>query len=456
MSKSDILEPITFHEVVTAYLECRKHKRDSVAAVDFEVNLEENLLRLYRELCDGCYRISPSIAFVVEKPVKREVFAADFRDRIVHHLLMKMLIPHFEREFVYDSYACRPNRGTLFGVRRIKRFVAQCSEGYIKDCYILKCDISGFFMNIDRSKLWNMLAEFIKQIDFGDRRYSVAKDLFTEPIYTSSLQEFVLRLTKQIVMHDPVKGCHINGSKRRWNGLPADKSLFSVNGKPMPNGFRGKVAHNNTLKGLPIGNLTSQWFGNFYLNRLDHFVKHRLGIRYYGRYVDDFVIVHRDKEHLKRVVSDIENFLRGELGLRLHPKKRYLQHYSKGVTFLGVTIREGTLLVGNRTKQGVYRVLYRSTKVSNERVLSDEELLSVRDSLNSYWGMMKHHSSYKLREKIATRLSSQLKERLYCHKGYCKVSKRKWIVCNGGFPVRCEDIWRKRLIDEQENEICKK
>ena len=235
-----------FSRLMNAYFECRSHKRNTMATLGFEIDVETNLMRLYNELCDGSYHLSPSIAFVVEEPVKREVFAADFRDRIVHHLLMDWLEPYFEREFIYDNYACRPGKGTLFGIRRIKRFIAQCSEGYTKDCYILKCDISGFFMNIDRRKLWGMLAEFIEKIDFGDKRVEIAPDadLFTESRQISKVQNLALRLTEQIVMHDPMDRCHINGNVGRWDGLPPDKSLFSVNGKPLPNGY--KVAYSNS------------------------------------------------------------------------------------------------------------------------------------------------------------------------------------------------------------------
>ena len=384
------------------------------------------------------------------------------RSSVVHHLLMDWLEPYFEREFIYDNYACRPGKGTLFGIRRIKRFIAQCSEGYTKDCYILKCDISGFFMNIDRRKLWGMLAEFIEKIDFGDKRVEIAPDadLFTESRQISKVQNLALRLTEQIVMHDPMDRCHINGNVGRWDGLPPDKSLFSVNGKPMPNGFKYANINSNSsivhcplsivnCKGLPIGNLTSQWFGNFYLNRLDHFVKHTLKVRYYGRYVDDFVVVHSDKEYLKGMIPKLEQFLDGELSLKLHPKKRYLQHYSKGVSFLGVTIKEGALLSGVRTKQGIYKSIYKWNRESVRRVLTEDELEKFIASVNSYWGLMRHHSSFGLRKATSERFSEQLRERTVIDKEYCKISKRKWILRYGGFPVRCDDIWRKRLKDEQ-------
>lgn len=372
------------------YVECRRNKRYSAAALAFESGLEENLLRLWRELNDGTYRISPAIAFVVEYPVRREVFAAEFRDRVVHHLLMHRLMPHMEREFIHDSYACRSGKGTLFGVRRVRQFIARCSKGYIGDCYILKCDVSGFFMNIDRKLLWDMLRGFIEDRDVEDK-------------------ELVLRLTEQIVMHDPTVGCRINGSVRRWAGVPQNKSLFGTNGKPMP----GQKVQQLEIefpgaKGLPIGNLTSQWFGNFYLNALDHYVKSTLGIRYYGRYVDDFIVVHPDKEFLKETVVKIESFLDDRLKLKLHPRKRYLQHYSKGVTFLGVKIRGGALLAGKRVKSQTYDTMRTWNERSNKRILTDGEMIMLRDSVNSYFGIMRHYDSYGLRRRIAGSFSAQI------------------------------------------------
>lgn len=435
---------IEFSQLMDAYMECRRHKRNSLAALAFEVDLEHNLVKLYDDIVSGAYRISPSVAFVVEKPVQREVFAADFRDRIVHHLLMQMLTPHLEQKFIFDSYACRKGRGTLFGIKRIKRFIAQCSAGYTKDCYILKCDISGFFMNIDRQKLWQMLEAFINKIDFGDRKSVVSSpqvqyDLFTlidEPQTTSALSDLVLRLTRQIVMHNPIEGCRINGSRERWDGLPDNKSLYGVNNRAMPNGYIG-VNYNKECraKGLPIGNLTSQWFGNFYMNSFDHYMKHTLGIRYYGRYVDDFVIVHSDKEFLKELIPKIESFLSGELNLTLHPRKRYLQHYSKGVSFLGVVIKQGALLTGVRTKTGAYRAIERWSRLSNIRLLTPDEMLKFRDSVNSYWGLMKHHDSYKLRKKMSIRFSTQICNRTVCKDNYCKIAMRDYTLLPGGIVI---------------------
>ena len=120
-------------------------------------------------------------------------------------------------------------------------------------------------------------------------------------------------LCHKILVNSPTKNCFIKGGRKNWADLPPNKSLF----------------HSAPLCGLPIGNLTSQIFANLYLNVFDHYIKHELGMRYYGRYTDDFVLVHKDREHLASLVPRIRDFLKSELGLTLHPRKIYLQHYSK-------------------------------------------------------------------------------------------------------------------------------
>ena len=131
-------------------------------------------------------------------------------------------------------------------------------------------------------------------------------------------------------------------------------------------------------------------------------------MRYYGRYADDFVIVHRDREFLKGVIPLLERFLREELGLTLHPRKRYLQHYSRGVSFLGVYIRRDALFTGRRTKEGLYRTVGRWNALAQESALDRSDLEAFRSSVNSYWGLMRHHNSYRLRRSSAGRFCPEL------------------------------------------------
>ena len=286
---------ITLGDLFEAYADCRINKRNTMNALSFELDYESELFALHSEINNKIYRPGRSIAFIVDKPVKREIFAADFRDRVVHHLIINKLNPLFEKEFIYDSYACREGRGSHFGIQRLNRFIRQCSLNYTTDCYVLKLDIQGFFMAIDKRILWTNLREFIKNK------------------YHKADKSLLLMLCHKILVNSPTKNCFIKGGRKNWADLPPNKSLF----------------HSAPLCGLPIGNLTSQIFANLYLNVFDHYIKHELGMRYYGRYTDDFVLVHKDREHLASLVPRIRDFLKSELGLTLHPRKIYLQHYSK-------------------------------------------------------------------------------------------------------------------------------
>ena len=357
---------IELSELFEAYEGCRKNKRNTMNAIAFEVDYESKLIALCDDINHGTYQPGRSIAFIVNKPVKREIFAADFRDRVVHHLIINKLNPLFEKTFIYDSYACRQERGTHFGIKRLDRFIRQCSSNYTQDCYVLKLDIQGFFMAIDKRVLWAQLQSFIiDQYCFADK-------------------DFLLSLCQKIIFNNPTKNCHIKGSQRHWQDLPRDKSLF----------------YSAPDCGLPIGNLTSQIFANFYMNDFDHFIKHGLGVRYYGRYVDDFVLVHQNVEYLKSLTLKIADFLKSNLHLTVHPRKIHLQHYSKGVNFLGVTIKPHHIMAGKRIRVNLYDAIMEHNALVLKNKPTREEQAMFLCSMNSYLGIMKHYKTYRLRKRM--------------------------------------------------------
>jgi hypothetical protein len=189
-------------------------------------------------------------------------------------------------------------------------------------------------------------------------------------------------------------------------GLPASKSLF----------------HAAPDCGLPIGNLSSQVFANFYMDMFDHFVKHDLGIKYYGRYVDDFIIVHQSKDYLKRLIPILRTFLTEELGLSLHPKKIYLQHYAKGLTFLGVVIKPNRIYIGARTKGNFYEAIQRQNVVIQDHKPGKAEQAQFLSSINSYLGILQHYHTYNLRKKMLWRyLSGYWWNLSYASGGYVKM-----------------------------------
>ena len=362
---------IALEDVFEAYYECRKNKRRTMNAISFELDFEREIVQLWQDINSGSYKIGRSIAFIVKYPVQREVFAANFRDRIVHHLVISKINALFEQEFIVNSYSCRIGKGTLYGVKSVESMIKECSGNYSQDCYVLKLDIRSFFMSMDKTILYKMLSMFIKE-----RYHNQDKDI-------------LLQLIKQIVFHKPEKHCIIKGSRSDWNGLPCYKSLF----------------WSDENCGLPIGNLTSQVFANFYLNQLDKFVSEVLKIPYYGRYVDDFVLIHQNKEELLKAKKKIESFLKSRLKLTLHPQKVYLQHYSKGVKFIGAVIKPNRIYIANRTKNNLYRKIYKwLPKMANSLQDTLSGLGGFMSCINSYLGFMKHYSTFKLRHNIISKL----------------------------------------------------
>ncbi len=359
----DILE-----DIFQAYFDARKNKRNTINALAFEKNFESNLFKLEEDIISRKYKPSKSICFIVNKPIKREIFAADFRDRVVHHFIYNYISPIFEKSFINDSYSCRKGKGTHYGIKRIDHFIRSCSQNYSKDCYILKLDIKGYFMAINR----NILFEKVKTV-LTSNQHKINFDL-----------SLILFLTQKTIFNDPTKNCAVKGKKSDWDGLPKTKSLF----------------HTAPDCGLPIGNLTSQLFGNVYLNDFDHFVKRDLKIKYYGRYVDDFVLMHRDKEYLKALIPKLSNFLFSACELTLHPDKIYFQHYSKGVKYLGAVIKPHRIYIANHTKGNFYTAIDKQNQIVRSHKPTKEEQEQFLSSMNSYLGIMKHYKTFKLRKDI--------------------------------------------------------
>lgn len=368
------MQPKLLADLFSAYYDARRNKRNTANQLKFELRMEENLLRLYRELSERTYRVGRSVAFVIEEPVKREVFAAGFADRVVHHLYFNYVNEIFERAFITDSYSCRKGKGTSYGIKRIEHHMRGCSANYTRECFVLKLDLSGYFMSIDRQILYDKIMATLRK--YASRRNSEGERFGDALDY--DLLEF---LTRQIVFHDPASDCFIKGQLSDWDGLPDDKSMFcSAQGT-----------------GLPIGNLTSQLFSNVYLNDFDQFVKRTLRVEHYGRYVDDFYIVHPSKEFLTEKLGQIKTFLADVLRIKLHPKKIYLQSVRRGVTFLGAVIKPHRTYMARRTTSKFKKSIARGEKYYRTRVVK------LYQMLNSYLGFMQHHKTYNLRRAVIDR-----------------------------------------------------
>ncbi|MGI6393993.1 MAG: reverse transcriptase domain-containing protein [bacterium] len=240
-------------EILSAYLDCRKRKRNTINSIEFEIDQVSQLTGLNKVLSIGKYQPGKSICFVVKYPKNREIFAADFKDRVVHHLLVRELEKHWEKVFIFDSFACRKNKGTLAAVERLTHFMRSSSDNGKKRAYYLQLDVKNFFMSINKSVLF-------KIIDAGLRkmlRISKDKLLFDEKKLAKYNELY--NLTAVILFNDPTINFQKKGTLSDWERLDSSKSLFNA-----PAGT-----------GIPIGNLTSQFFANVYLNELDQFAKHK-------------------------------------------------------------------------------------------------------------------------------------------------------------------------------------
>ena len=297
-----------FSQLVQAYVDCRRGKRNAISALAFEINLERNLCRLADDLRSGSYTPGTSICFDVHRPKPREVWAADFRDRIVHHLLYNHVGPDIEAQFISDSCACIKTRGTLYAANRLERKIRSVTQNWSQPAHYLKLDLANFFVSIDKHVLQTQLSSLISAPWWRD-------------------------LALQVLWHDP-------RLDYRRHALPGATDLV-----PPHKRLTNQPAH----LGLPIGNLSSQFFANVYLDALDQFVKHQVRARHYIRYVDDFILLHHSPQWLNAAKQQIEAFL-PQLGVRLNDRKTILQPVDRGVDFVGHVIRpwhRSTLYAGS-------------------------------------------------------------------------------------------------------------
>lgn len=383
-------------DLFLAYYEARRNKRNTTSQLDFEMDLEHNLIVLYEELLAHTYKPGPMVCFITQHPVRREIFASQFRDRVVHHLLFRYIAPIFERQFIYDSYSCRKGKGTLFGINRLDHHIRSCNHNYTQDAYVLKLDVKGYFMSINKQKLYLLIDRRLKDkwykednrykednkenINNKDNKDNINRSARRDARLSNKLGALVDYLVREIIFKDPTNGCEIRGSRKDWKKLPLSKTLF---GKPKD-------------IGLPIGDLTSQLFSNIYLGELDNYAKRTLKIKHYGRYVDDFFIVDTDLDRLKAYIPQMRTFLKDELGLTLHPRKTYLQHYRHGVPFLGIFIKPHRRYAMPRCIASFRQSMRHVNNICRNDTPTQEEKEAVRETLNSYCAYFTKVKAYKI------------------------------------------------------------
>lgn len=282
----------------------------------------DNILKLGKELANKKYRHGGYCAFKINDPKPRDIHKANVKDRIVHHAIYRILYPYFDGKFIYDSYSCRIDKGTHRAMNRFREVSRKVSKNNTKTVWVLKCDIKKFFARINHKILKNILKRHLKD-------------------------ENIMWLLENVI-----------------------NSFHTGNDKDI---------------GLPLGNVTSQLFINIYMNELDQFIKRKLKIRYFIRYVDDFVILHTDRLYLINLIPKIAGFLEKELRLSLHPDKVYIKALSSGIDFLGWTHFPHHRVLRTATKRRVFRKL---------------EQRQAKEARASYMGLLKHGNAYKLIKQL--------------------------------------------------------
>ncbi len=308
---------------MSAYKKARRGTRKNQENLHFFYNLEWEIIRLQKELISQSYQPGGYRFFTIKDPKQRLIAVAPFRDRVVHHALIHVLEPIFERIFIYDSYATRKGKGTHLAIRRAQHFLR-------KQDWFYKADIQKYFDNIGHSRLLALIARKIK-----------------DPL--------VLDLCERI---------------------------FSNGGQ--------------AGKGLPIGNLTSQFFANVYLDPFDHFVKENLGLRGYLRYMDDFVLFRPDKDDLKKDRKAIKGYLADYLHLTLKPKACFFNRAGLGLPFLGMRIFARHIRPQSTHLRRIMKKYQAKRRAWQEGSLSEEELVACG---NSYFAHLSHYNTYQFRLK---------------------------------------------------------
>ena len=332
----------TFDNLLLAARKARRGKRFLPAPALFHHNLEKELVRLQEDLESGSYRPGPYRTFRINDPKPRIISAAPFRDRVVHHAVCNLVEPIFERTFIFDSYACRKGKGTHAAADRLTRFMQSAD-------YALQCDIRRYFPSIDHAILKTVLRRKI-----GCPR--------------------TLKLLEMFVDHSSVQ-------EETGDYFPGD-DLFTPHER---------------ARGLPIGNQTSQFFANVYLNPLDHFIKEDLGVRRYVRYVDDFVLLADDKETLHAQRQAIGDFLQNTLRLKLHPKKQTVFPVDVGADFCGYRVFPDHRRL--RRDNGV-RFARRLKLMQRQYSEGVADLQKVKQRIMSWIGHAAHADTWGLRASL--------------------------------------------------------
>ncbi len=332
---------VSFENLLLAYRKARRGKRGRVEVARFGCDLEVELLKLQSELKEGCYSPGNYRQFTIYERKPRVICAAPFRDRVVHHALMNVIEPPLDRGFIHDSYACRKGKGVHAAVDRYQAYAQRYP-------YVLKLDIRQYFPNIDHQLLKDMLQCHIKDKETLSLLDNII-DNSPEPTYP----HFIFQ----------------------------GDDLFT----PL-----------ERRRGIPIGNLTSQFFANLYLDDMDHWIKETLRVPAYLRYVDDLIILDDDKHRLWEDCLAIEHRLEG-LRLSLHPSKRQISRTTDWVDVLGYLVRRDSRRLRSDNGHRFRRRLHGMAKAYAHYQI---DLDTVDASVQSWIGHACHANTEGLRRTL--------------------------------------------------------
>lgn len=328
---------VSLENLFSAWDKFKSDKQKKRDVQRFEWQLEENIFQLHRDLKYHRYKHGAYASFYLHDPKQRHIHKAIVRDRILHHAVFSVLNPIFEPTFISNSLSCRIDKGTHKGIDILDKTLRQVSSNNFKPCFALKCDIKKFFGTVDHFILLNIICKRIKDAD-------------------------AMWLLEEIIE----------------SFISQHSTLFE-------------------RKGLPIGNLTSQLFANIYLNEFDQFIKHKLKVKYYIRYTDDFVIEAKDKLYLETLLTPIRSFLSDKLALELHPKKVTIRKLHQGIDFLGYIVLPHHRLLRTKTRQRIFRKLKKRIEEYKKGMVSKQTL---EQSLQSYLGVLSHADTYELSNEL--------------------------------------------------------
>jgi RNA-directed DNA polymerase len=342
-------ELYSWENLLLAHQRARKRKTQQPAIQAFEQRLALNLGLLKHQLKRCTYRPAPLKRFILRDPKTRAISKSAYRDRIVHHALVNVLQPIFEPRFIYDSYASREGYGTLAAVQRLERFTRRLTR-------------NG--RQVSRARNANEVVGYALKCDIKRYFDTVDHDTLLVIIERRVPDEGVLWLTRMILQNH----------------------------------------HSRPGKGMPLGNWTSQFLANVYLNELDQYVKHELKAKYYIRYVDDFIILHRSQQQLNEWKSRIDAFLREQLCLELHPEKCRIIPLKKGVPFLGYRVFYHHKLLRQRNVRRIRERLRTLKEAASCGLVQNDYVQNV---LRGWSGYAQHANTHKLICKFHKEISER-------------------------------------------------